>query len=142
MELHELREHATANDAPRPAHIFVKGDQVRIINKVIRPSNWPKCWDIKTINTFGSPWCECFNKALFIHCWMLAFLVVALGLKSKYLLQHVVSRTLCILQKLEEICDVSLFNIMMQNHYCMVLPSSNAFHHGMKNWARYSQHIV
>jgi hypothetical protein len=58
----------------------------------------------------------------------------------EYALQHVV-RTLGILQNLEEIHNVSVFNIMTQNRYCMALISLNAFHHGMKNWARY-RHII
>jgi hypothetical protein len=44
---------------------------------------------------------------------------------------------LCILQKLEEIREILMFNIMMQYHYCMTITSLQAIHHGMKNWARY-----
>ena len=50
LELRALREHATepAPAARRPV-AFISGDRVRIINKVIKPSNWLKRWDSNTI---------------------------------------------------------------------------------------------
>ncbi len=50
---------------------------------------------------------------------------------------HVV-RAWGIIQKLEEIHNIMMFKIMMQYHYCMAITSLQAFHQGMKNWARYS----